>query len=82
MGRVVAVDAKARTVTIITRDRRRTTYRITKDARLMFGRRRRAELNDYRRGDMVRFRVEKSDKGPDVITGLMGRRGRRPKRKP
>lgn len=82
MGRVVAVDAKARTVTIMTRDRRQTTYRIAKDARLMFGRRRPAELNDYRRGDMVRFRVEKSDKGPDVITGLMGRRGRRPKRKP
>jgi hypothetical protein len=82
MGRIVAVDAKARTVTIMTRDRKQTTYCIAKDARLMFGPRRPAELKDYRRGDMVRFRVEKSDKGPDVITGLMGRRGKGPSRNP
>jgi len=82
MGRIVAVDATGRTVTIITRDRKQTTYRIAKDARLMVAPRRPAELKDYQRGDMVRFRVEKSAKGPDVITGLMARRGKRAKRDP
>jgi hypothetical protein len=78
MGRIVSVDVKARTITVMTRDRKQTTYRIAKDARLMSGPQRPAELKDFQRGAMVRFRVEKSATGPDVITGLTGRPRKRP----
>lgn len=73
-GRIVRVDVRARTVTIMTRDRKQTTYKLADEARLAkeF---RSAELKDFQRGDFVMFRIEKSGKGPGTIIGMMGRRG-------
>lgn len=73
-GRIVSVDTKKNTVTVMTRDRKRGTYEISKNARLMRDRKP-AKLADFKAGDMVMIRLDKN-----TVQGMMARgsRGKRP----
>lgn len=73
-GRLIAVDAKARTITVMTRDRKRTTYKVSPDANLGRGRRR-GKLSEFQAGDMIMFRLETDKAGKSVVTGLRARPG-------
>lgn len=75
-GRIISVDTKQQTVTVMTQDRKRVTHSVSASAN--FGRNSgRAKLSDFRAGDMIMFRVEAGKNGKSVITGMRGRPGRR-----
>lgn len=75
-AKIVQVDAEGRMITVMTRDRKQHTYKVAEDARLGRGRRR-AALEDFQAGEFVRMRIEKAEKGPDVVRGMRSRGRRR-----
>lgn len=80
-GRIISVNVKDKTVTVMTRDRKQQTYSVADDARFRRGPQS-AKLADFQRGDFVMMRLEKSKDGKQVVRGMMSRGPGFPGRRP
>jgi len=80
-GRIAKIDLKKRLLTVRTRSGDEVQYKVDAEARIIRDENP-GKLADFKTGDFVMLRIEKSKKGPSVIKGMIQRQSPFGERRP